>query len=52
MVARGMLANQSLPGWTGWFFITNLLTSASGFLLPAALWPNDPSPLLGLWGLR
>jgi len=35
VVLYGLLRNQRLPGWTAWFLWTTLLTSVSGFFLPA-----------------
>lgn len=35
VVAYGLLKNQRLPQWTGWFLATTILTSVSGFFLPA-----------------
>jgi hypothetical protein len=32
----GYLAGKHLPRWTAWFLITTVLTSATGYLLPAA----------------
>jgi hypothetical protein len=32
----GFIANKTLPGWTNWFLVTTVLTSATGFFLPAA----------------
>lgn len=32
----GYLANQQLPRWTAWFLASTVLTSATGFILPAA----------------
>jgi hypothetical protein len=32
----GYLANKHLPRWTAWFLITTVLTSATGYILPAA----------------
>jgi hypothetical protein len=32
----GLLASRQLPRWTSWFLATTVLTSATGFLLPAA----------------
>jgi hypothetical protein len=31
----GLLANERLPRWTSWFLATTVLTSVTGFLLPA-----------------
>jgi hypothetical protein len=31
----GLLANRQLPRWTSWFLTTTVLTSATGFILPA-----------------
>ena len=32
----GLLANAPLPTWTSWFLATTVLTSVTGFFLPAA----------------
>jgi hypothetical protein len=32
----GLLASQRLPRWTSWFLTTTVLTSVTGFFLPAA----------------
>lgn len=32
----GLLANERLPAWTSWFLGTTVLTSVTGFFLPAA----------------
>src|SRR6266566_9340263 len=34
VVMLGMLAGKRLDGWTKWFFITNILTSVTGFFFP------------------
>ena len=34
MVAGGLLASNRFPGWTLWFLILTILTSATGFLFP------------------
>lgn len=34
VVAGGILASNRLPGWTAWFLILTILTSATGFLFP------------------
>lgn len=34
IVAGGLLASNKLPGWTAWFLILTILTSATGFLFP------------------
>ena len=34
VVAGGILASNKLPGWTAWFLILTILTSATGFLFP------------------
>ena len=36
VVLWSMWANQRADRWTGWFLATTILTSASGFVLPAA----------------
>jgi hypothetical protein len=34
VVAGGMLAANRLPGWTLWFLVLTILTSATGFVFP------------------
>ncbi|MDO8978601.1 MAG: hypothetical protein Q7V17_05140 [Afipia sp.] len=34
VVAGGMLASNRMPGWTLWFLVLTILTSATGFLFP------------------
>jgi hypothetical protein len=34
VVVGGMLASNRLPGWTAWFLVLTILTSATGFLFP------------------
>ncbi|HEX7791384.1 MAG TPA: hypothetical protein VF467_12775 [Afipia sp.] len=34
VVAGGMLASNKLSGWTLWFLVLTILTSATGFLFP------------------
>lgn len=34
IVAGGILASNGLPGWTAWFLVLTILTSATGFLFP------------------
>jgi hypothetical protein len=34
VVAGGMLASNKPPGWTAWFLVLTILTSATGFLFP------------------
>ncbi|TXJ21770.1 MAG: hypothetical protein E6Q28_06005 [Afipia sp.] len=34
VVAGGLLASNRLPGWTLWFLVLTILTSATGFLFP------------------
>ena len=34
IVAGGLLASNRLPGWTAWFLILTIVTSATGFLFP------------------
>jgi len=34
IVAGGLLASSRLPGWTAWFLILTIVTSATGFLFP------------------
>jgi hypothetical protein len=35
VVLRALLANQRADRWTAWFLATTILTSATGFILPA-----------------
>jgi len=35
VVACGLLSGKRLDGWTAWFLITTVLTSVTGFFLPA-----------------
>ena len=45
----GLLASRQLPRWTSWFLATTVLTSATGFLLPA---PHFlPSHAVGIMSL-
>lgn len=34
VVAGGLFASNRLPGWTSWFLVLTILTSATGFLFP------------------
>ncbi len=34
IVAGGLLASNRMPGWTLWFLVLTILTSATGFLFP------------------
>lgn len=34
VVAGGLLSSRRLPGWTAWFLVLTILTSATGFLFP------------------
>jgi hypothetical protein len=34
VVAGGVLASNRMPGWTLWFLVLTILTSATGFLFP------------------
>ncbi|TKT73888.1 hypothetical protein YH63_005395 [Afipia massiliensis] len=34
VVAGGLLASNRMPGWTLWFLVLTILTSATGFLFP------------------
>jgi hypothetical protein len=45
----GLLANRWLPRWTSWFLVTTVLTSATGFILPAPHFM--PSHALGILSL-
>jgi hypothetical protein len=49
VVVAGMLRNKRLDRWTGWFLATTILTSASGFILPAAKFM--PSHAVGILSL-
>jgi hypothetical protein len=45
----GFLAGKQLGRWTAWFLITTVLTSATGFLLPAAhFMPSHAVAILSL----
>ena len=46
---QGMFRNQRLDRWTAWFLVTTILTSASGFLLPAT--KILPSHVVGILSL-
>jgi hypothetical protein len=45
----GYLANKQLARWTAWFLITTVLTSATGFILPAEKFM--PSHAVGILSL-
>jgi hypothetical protein len=45
----GLLASQRLPRWTSWFLATTVLTSVTGFFLPAAHFM--PSHAVGILSL-
>ncbi len=45
----GLLAGQSLPRWTAWFLATTVLTSVTGFFLPATHFM--PSHAVGILSL-
>ena len=49
VVLRGLWANQRTDRWTGWFLATTILTSASGFVLPATKFL--PSHAVGILSL-
>ena len=49
VVLRSMWGNQRADRWTGWFLATTILTSASGFVLPAAKFM--PSHAVGVLSL-
>ena len=49
VVLRCMWANQHADRWTAWFLATTVLTSASGFVLPAAKFM--PSHAVGVLSL-
>ena len=49
VVAGGMLASNRLPGWTLWFLVLTILTSATGFLFPfTKLLPSHIVALISL----
>lgn len=49
VVAGGMLASSRLPGWTLWFLVLTILTSATGFLFPfTKLLPSHIVALISL----
>ncbi|MEP6940681.1 MAG: hypothetical protein ABI846_13030 [Rudaea sp.] len=35
VVLNGLFGSKRLPGWTLWFLVTTIATSATGFVLPA-----------------
>lgn len=45
VVIAGMLSGKKLPGWTAWFLSFTVLTSATGFALPAT--EIKPAHVLG-----
>jgi hypothetical protein len=49
MLFCGLLANKWLPRWTSWFLATTVLTSATGYILPAAHFM--PSHAVGILSL-
>lgn len=49
VVIKGMLANERMDRVTGWFLAMTILTSATGFILPAAKFM--PSHAVGLLSL-
>ena len=49
VVLAGMFRNQRLDRWTAWFLVTTILTSASGFVLPAT--KILPSHVVGVLSL-
>jgi hypothetical protein len=49
MFCGGLLANKWLPRWTSWFLATTVLTSATGFILPATHFM--PSHAVGILSL-
>jgi hypothetical protein len=45
----GLLAGRHLPRWTAWFLVTTVLTSVTGFFLPAAhFMPSHAVAILSL----
>jgi hypothetical protein len=49
VVLRGLLRGERLDGWTAWFLVTTILTSATGFILPAKM--LLPSHVVGIISL-
>ena len=49
VVMKGMLANERMDRVTGWFLAMTILTSATGFILPAAKFM--PSHAVGVLSL-
>jgi hypothetical protein len=49
VVAAGMWSGKRLPGWTGWFLLTTVLTDITGFMFPAA--GLDPARIVGIISL-
>jgi hypothetical protein len=49
VVMFGMLGSNPQKGWTAWFLATTVLTSVSGFLLPAKM--LMPSHIVGILSL-
>ncbi len=49
VVAGGILSSNRLPGWTLWFLVLTILTSATGFLFPfTKLLPSHIVALISL----
>lgn len=49
VVAGGLLASNRLPGWTLWFLVLTILTSATGFLFPfSKLLPSHMVAIISL----
>ena len=49
IVMKGIFANDRMDKWTGWFLAMTILTSATGFILPAAKFM--PSHAVGILSL-
>jgi hypothetical protein len=49
VVAAGMWNAKRLSGWTGWFLVTTVLTSVTGFMFPVA--GLDPARIVGIISL-
>jgi hypothetical protein len=49
VVLRGLLRGERLDSWTNWFLVTTILTSATGFILPAKMFM--PSHAVGILSL-
>jgi hypothetical protein len=49
VIAAGMWSGKRLPGWTGWFLLTTVLTDITGFMFPVA--GLDPARIVGIISL-